>query len=239
VADDGLGAQLAGFTRLWVAGGFDSQLSAGTVDKIWPEHGPIAGEEYFLSREDGRILIPSYWFLTQRETPATSQWDRLRFWTVQQWLGEQLPALLTGTAGIRRKDGRIASVPEQQGHVFFGPYLPVPEGHYRAKLHLAIRDFAGCATLEAVINQTVIAARHFEGSDLESGLLSFDFDMLSSTDDIPLLEIRFDSPGGLAVVVDSLELEMREPYRLGKWPELPAASARPLVRAGGEPMIGE
>lgn len=246
-AEDGLAAQIAKYTGFAVAGGFDPYLSRATIDRVWPEDGPIAQDAYFLSRDGERILIPSYWFLGKQETSPAPQWERLRQWLQERWVGEQLPGLMTGTAGTRREDGRIAALPERRGHVFFGPYIPVEDGGYRAKLHLRKQDFAAKetaakafagATIEAVIDETVVAAKQIGGADLKLGTVSLDFDVHARIGDaLPLLEIRLDSQGGLDITVESLELEVRELYGQDAWPELPAASSRPLVNPDDRDMM--
>ena len=59
---DGLTARLAAFTEFVADGGFDLRLSRATVDRTLPQDGPRPDEAYFLTRQDGRVLIPSLWF---------------------------------------------------------------------------------------------------------------------------------------------------------------------------------
>jgi hypothetical protein len=65
---NGLTARLTAFTERITDGGFDPRLSRSTVDRTWPQDGPRPGEAYFRTLQDGRILIPSFWFLRRRET---------------------------------------------------------------------------------------------------------------------------------------------------------------------------
>lgn len=226
LGENGFAAQLAQHTGFVVSNGFDKNLSRATVDKVWPDDGPLAGEGYFLSRQDGRVLIPSYWFLTKRQGAESPDWDPLREWLLLRCCGEQLPALLPGAAGMRCEDGLIASIPDKQGHVFFGPYLPVAPGRYSVALRL--RKPAGpgrsaSADLEAVVGESVLASKRIAGSDWRAGTVALEFEVPGPMDGVtaPLLEIRLHSPGGLGLIVESLDLQLHQLYSLGDWPELP------------------
>jgi hypothetical protein len=120
---NGLTARLAAHTGLIVDGGFDPRLSRATADRAWPQDGPRAGEGYFVTRQDGRILIPSLWFLRRRETAGQTKWGNLRRWLFKRRLGEQIEHMHVGAAGRRDAEGCIETVPGREGHVFFGPYL--------------------------------------------------------------------------------------------------------------------
>ena len=135
VGEDGLAARLAASTGLVADGGFDPLLSRATIDRIWPRDGPPEGpsadEGYFLTRRDGRVLIPSLWFLRRQEIAGPPQWQGLRRWLGERWLGEQIGRLHVGAAGRRDAEGRIETRPGQEGHVFYGPYLTLPDGRYQ------------------------------------------------------------------------------------------------------------
>ena len=145
----GLTARLAAFTELVADGGFDPRLSRATIDRTWPQDGPRSGEAYFLTLQDGRILIPSLWFLRRRETAGQTQWGNLRNWLFKRRLGEQIEHLHVGAAGRRDAEGRIETVPGREGHVFFGPYLAVPSGRYRVSVRMRQARECDTATLLA------------------------------------------------------------------------------------------
>jgi hypothetical protein len=159
---DGLTARLTAFTELVADGGFDPRLSRATVDRTWPQDGPRSGEAYFLTLQDGRILIPSLWFPRRHETAGQMQWGNFRSWLFERRLGEQIEQLHVGNAGHRDAEGRIETVPGREGHVFFGPYLAVPSWRYRVTVRmqtsprLQYRPASG-AVLEAVAGQAIPA----------------------------------------------------------------------------------
>jgi hypothetical protein len=135
VSDDGLPLLLDKHTGLIVEGGFDARLSRATASRVWPEAtGRISGQPYFLTRDNGRILVPSLWFLRKRGAPVEGGWQRVRDVLIDRRLGEQIGELLTGPAGQRREDGGIGVLPEAKGHVFYGPYLPVSGGSYNLEI---------------------------------------------------------------------------------------------------------
>jgi hypothetical protein len=145
-----------------------------TVDRTWPQDGPRQGETCFLTLQDGRILIPSLWFLRRRETGGETQWGNLRSWLFERRLGEQIEHLHVGAAGRRDAEGSIETVPGREGHVFFGPYLDVPSGRYRDGVRMRIspgeryRNASG-AVLEAVAGRTILASRPFDRSSINLG----------------------------------------------------------------------
>jgi hypothetical protein len=231
LADDGLPFQLAMHTRLCVDGGFDRHLSRATVDRVAPETGPAGSSPFFVTRADGRVLVPALWFVRKRETASEPQWDKLRDWVRNRRLGEQITSLQTGAAGIRDRRG-ISTRPRECGHVFYGPYLRTSSGSYRAAITVAASGVAtnrriSEAVLEAVADGEIIATRFLEPQNLRSGLATLEFEIARATGTgaDPILEIRLFSPGGIAVCVTSVDLQLREPRGVPVWPLLPPSGA--------------
>jgi hypothetical protein len=240
VGDQGLAARLTASTGFSVEG-FDPYLSRATVDKVWPQAGPTAAEHYFLSRQDGRVLIPSYWFLTKRGTTVGAGWDRMRQWLLGRWYGEQTARLQVGSAGHRRDDGRIVCLPGEKGHVFFGPYLAVPDGRYCVTLLMEKNGVTGWifsrATVEAVVNGTIIARARLGRAAWRGGIVALDFEVRrpAGAAEDSILEIRLHSPGGVSLIVASVDLQMSEAYGLAHWPLLPPVSERAVA---ADPAVG-
>ena len=209
---DGLTARLAAFTELVADGGFDPRLSRATVDRTWPQDGPRLGEAYFLTLEDGRILIPSLWFLRRRETAGQMQWGNLRSWLFERRLGEQIEYLHVGAAGRRDAEGRIETVPGREGHVFFGPYLAMPSGRYRVTVSMQTspgvryRDASG-AVLEVAAGRTILASQAFDRNSIKSGELTMKFAVSSGeAAQGEALKIRVYSPSNFAATFTSVDL---------------------------------
>ena len=209
---DGLTARLAAFTELVADGGFDPRLSRATVDRTWPQDGPRSGEAYFLTLQDGRILIPSLWFLRRRETAGQTQWGNLRSWLFERRLGEQIEHLHVGAAGRRDAEGRIETVPGREGHVFFGPYLAVPSGRYRVSVRMRIspgvryRDASG-AVLEVAAGRTILVSQPFDRDSMKSGVLTMEFAVSpAQAERGEALEFRVYSPSNFAATFTSVDL---------------------------------
>lgn len=244
VGEEGLPAQLAAYTGFVADGGFDPRLSRATVDRTWPESGSPPTETYFLTRQDGRILIPSLWFLRRHETGGESQWESLRRWLLDRRLGEQIDRLRVGAAGRRDAEGRIGTVAGREGHVFFGPYLAVPSGRYRVtvgmlKNRTSRRSRASGAVLEAAAGRTILASSPFDGNSIKSGMLTMEFEVpcRQAGPDEPL-EIRVYSPSDFSATFTSVSLRdigpaRRQAARPYSAPVLPRRPAGPEVH--GEP----
>ncbi len=209
---DGLTARLAAFTEFVADGGFDPRLSRATIDRTWPQDGPRSGEAYFLTLQDGRILIPSLWFLRRRETTGQTQWGNLRNWLFERRLGEQIEHLHVGAAGRRDAEGCIETVPGREGHVFFGPYLAVPSGRYRVSVRMRIspgvryRDASG-AVLEVAAGRTILASQPFDRNGIKSGVLTIEFAVSPGrVAQGEALEIRVHSPSNFAASFTSVDL---------------------------------
>ena len=227
VGEDGLAAGLTAATGLVADGGFDPLLSRATIDRIRPRDGPPEGpsadEGYFLTRRDGHILIPSLWFLRRQEIAGPPQWQGLRRWLGERWLGEQIGRLHVGAAGRRDAEGRIETWPGQEGHVFYGPYLTLPDGRYRATLQIEASpgtrsEVAARVLVEVAAGQAVLASRRLDRSGIKSGVLSLEFGISpeqAARD--AALEIRLYSPADFSATFSSVDLR-----------ELPAARQPPL-----------
>ena len=209
---DGLTARLTAFTELIADGGFDPRLSRATVDRTWPQDGPRSGEAYFLTLEDGRILIPSLWFLRRRETAGQTQWGNLRSWLFERRLGEQIEHLHVGVAGRRDAEGRIETVLGREGHVFFGPYLAMPSGRYRVSVSMRIspgvryRDASG-AVLEVAAGRAILANQAFDRDSVKSGVLTIEFAVSpGQAERGEVLEFRVYSPSNFAATFTSVDL---------------------------------
>ncbi len=208
----GLTARLTAFTELVADGGFDPRLSRATIDRTWPQDGPRSGEAYFLTLQDGRILIPSLWFLRRRETAGQTQWGNLRNWLFKRRLGEQIEHLHVGAAGRRDAEGCIETVPGREGHVFFGPYLAVPSGRYRVSVRMRISpgvrycDASG-AVLEVAAGSTILASQPLDRDSMKSGVLTIEFAVsLAQAERGEALEFRVYSPSNFAATFTSVDL---------------------------------
>ncbi len=219
VGDDGLAARLAALTGLVADGGFDPRLSRATIDRVWPPDGPptaSANEGYFLSRRDGRVLIPSLWFLRRQEIAGQDgdgpQWRDLRRWLGERWLGEQIDRLHVGAAGHRDAAGGIETRPGQEGHVFYGPYLTLPDGRYRATLHfeasLATRsEVVAQVLVEVAAGAAVFASRRLDRGAVKSGVLTLEFGISpNEAARDAALEIRLYSPADFSATFTSVDL---------------------------------
>ncbi len=232
VGEDGLAAGLAAATGLVADGGFDPLLSRATIDRIRPRDGPPEGpsadEGYFLTRRDGRVLIPSLWFLRRHEIAGPPQWQNLRRWLGERWLGEQIGRLHVGAAGRRDAEGRIETRPGQEGHVFYGPYLTLPDGRYRATLQIEASpgtrsEVAARVLVEVAAGQAVLASRRLDRSGLKSGVLTLEFGISpeqAARD--AALEIRLYSPADFSATFSSVDLRelpaARQPSPGQLWP---------------------
>jgi len=83
--------------------------------------------------KDGDVLWPSVWLFEAVEGTLDARHlsDAARFAT----LGEQLPAMRTGS-GAGHRDGAIVAAPGDHGHIVFGPFLTLPPGPYRAVMEV-------------------------------------------------------------------------------------------------------
>jgi hypothetical protein len=194
VAEEGFPSLLNEHTGLVVEGGFDARLSRATARSVWPEAtGPIAGQPYFLKRDDGRILVPSLWFLRKRGAPIEGGWQRVRDVLTNRLLGEQIAGLLTGPAGQRREDGGIAILPEV-GHVFYGPYLPIVGGSYDLEIvfNLSGKSSGKHITIEIVVSGDVFLAEEIPLDERPTQRLNFRFTIptVPFGQSLPRIEIR-------------------------------------------------
>lgn len=147
---EGLVAQLEG-AGLVAEDGFDARISRATFENELPAREGADAEGFLLRRQDGRILVPGMWFLGKR--PASREgWEQVGRWLADRFLGDQLPRLQVGAAGRRGEEGRIEAVSRRTGHVFYGPYLPLPPGRYRAIVEFdnRRRSRRGAIAVEAV-----------------------------------------------------------------------------------------
>jgi len=205
-AERGFAAQLALATGLVAEAGFDARVYRATVDKVCPETGPVPGEEYFLSWDGDRMLIPSLWFLRKHRATPQNGWERLRRWIAARFFGEQIGRLRVGPAGRRLRNGAIATIPGQDGHVFYGPYLAFPGGRYRLTATVdGIEDPAELGLqIEAVADPSIFAATSLDRRTLRSGAFTTDFAVPPDGDG--LLEIRVTSPGLGEAVFTSIDV---------------------------------
>jgi hypothetical protein len=164
----GLAAQIDGLTGLTLEGGFDARLSPRSVDSVQRDEN--SGEQRgLLHRRDGRLSVPSLWFLRKREATSAIGWRRLQGWLMGRLLGDQLPRLRLGARGARDERGHIATIGAGPGRVFFGPYIALPEGRYEAAIaidapatvrpaRLALDVVAGDRCLDSRVVQLVAGA---------------------------------------------------------------------------------
>jgi hypothetical protein len=208
---NGLTARLTAFTERVTDGGFDPRLSRVTVDRTWPQDRPRPGEAYFLTLQDGRILIPSLRFLRRRQKARQTQWGNLRGWLFERRLGGQIEHLHVGAAGQRDAEGHIETVLGREGHMFFGPYLAVPSGRYRVSVRMRIspgvryRDAWG-AVLEVAAGRTILASQPFDHDTMKSGVLTIGFAVSPAQAEwSETLEFRVYCPSNFAATFTSVD----------------------------------
>ncbi|MGH9770376.1 MAG: hypothetical protein ACRD4Q_01525 [Candidatus Acidiferrales bacterium] len=127
-------------------------------------------------------------------------------------LGEQLEKLEIGSAGQRDDDGSITAIPEEEGFIFYGPYLTLPPGPYSVRMIFAAEssedtmDNPGIV-LEAVWGEEVIASFRLDEASLEAGIVALPFDVPEGgAVENPRLEIRVYSRGQFPLVVTSIDV---------------------------------
>jgi hypothetical protein len=156
VSDGGLAAQLELSTGFVAEGGFDAGPSLAAAQ---PEGGASPGWKPLLWRDRERVVIPSLWFLRKRGKTPAGGWEGIEQWLVSRLLGEQMQRMQLGAAGRWDEQGRIATVSGRKGHVFFGPYLALPEGHYEALIAIEapVRGRGSRLEIEVVANKHRLA----------------------------------------------------------------------------------
>jgi hypothetical protein len=216
---DGLTARLAAFTELVADGGFDPRLSRATVDRTWPQDGPRSGEAYFLTLQDGRILIPNLWFLRRRETASRYNWE-----TCPAGCSSVGSANRSNTACRRRRStrrrGPYRNRPWSRRACVFRSVprcaerpVPVSVG-MRLSPGVRYRDASG-AVLEVAAGRTILANQPFDRSSIKSGVLTMEFTVSpeqAARGDA--LEIRVCSPSNFAASFASVDLRASETVRL-------------------------
>ena len=126
IGENGLAAQLEATTGLVPDGGFDARLTGATIGR-----GARPGDAAPLFVvHDGRIGVPSVWFLTKRRQTARGGWARFGDWLIDRLVGDQLRRLHVGPAGRREGVNRIITNDVGSGCIFYGPYIALPSGKY-------------------------------------------------------------------------------------------------------------
>jgi hypothetical protein len=216
VAEDGLAGQLSSATELVAEGGFDRRLSRATLDKLCPEAGPAPDTVYLVFRHAGRIVFPSLWFLRKTGAPPPGGWQQVRRWLHRRDMGEQIGKLQIGEAGERR-DGAIISLPGCEGNMFYGPYLRVPAGCYRARLAIEGPEEAESdwgLTVDAFDGSEILADAAVDAASLSSGVFEMTFEVRCAGGSTllprPELEIRAFSSGAAELRFTSVDLRFDE-----------------------------
>jgi hypothetical protein len=114
------------------------RLLAGNFTGVEPEEAALVGSSKDLEdnlpvlgvRRDGDVFWPACWFFEAAHGGSVATDLDAAF--ADLLLGNQIDAVTTTTRSVR--DARvIQGLPDRgEGHVFFGPYLRLPEGDYRA-----------------------------------------------------------------------------------------------------------
>jgi hypothetical protein len=224
VADDGFASELEAWTPFEVEGGFDRVVSRATLDRVAPQDGIFGAEGYFLTRVDGRVLIPGLWFLRKRQFAGSECWDQLRHWRIARRFGEQLGKLLIGPAGMRDANGDIVTRREARGHVFFGPYIRAFAGRYRVLASVTAESAWRVRRISGVVLEAVVAGATVASGTLRGGVTRVDFEIAAAlAASEPLIELRAFSPGGVNIRFTSIDLELVEPSYASTWPSLPVS----------------
>lgn len=117
-----------------ISGQFDG-LDSEDVALVGEASERDAGLPVLGVRRDGDVMWPAVWFFEARSDAAIIPGLDLRLADLVQ--GDQMPMVLLSPQATRA-DGRILAHGNRgDGHVFFGPYLRLPEAAYLAQIVVA------------------------------------------------------------------------------------------------------
>lgn len=216
--ENGIPAALAEFAGLKLVGDSHIAVHAREAALVGTVHDLDCGRPVLGLRRDDDIFWPAVWFFEAVGPRRDISTSALSTALADRLLGDQIEALSLSERA-RREMGRIVSLPGKgEGHLFFGPFLRLPSGHYKADVqlkHLTMEQHRPTAKLVAevglgadiVVQKDVI----LNGSRRLPATITIDLPFsvprTGSTDASgPPCEIRLWSDGQAGVAVDTVTL---------------------------------
>lgn len=208
--EDGLAHALAAAANLTLQGDARFRISKRDAALVGTAEDLDNGRPVLGLRRGEEVFWPAVWLFTARGAPAPDLGARLKSQMASLVIGNITSALGLTERARREGQGIVGLTGRGAGHIFFGPYIRLPSGSFKASIEIATTGDPGKLTGEVCIGAEIVAQQEIKPSGSRRGSrhgleLPFEVSQRDAEAGAPC-EIRLWSEGKSEVVVSSVSI---------------------------------